>query len=244
MALKTLQYAQHTFQISYEVLNPAAKRTVVFLHGWGSNKELMKQAFGNTLDTFRHVYVDLPGFGNSTAPIALTSEDYANIMELFLAQINANNKEVIVGHSFGGKVATLLRPQLLVLLSSAGIVWPKPLKVRAKIVLFKLLKNVGLSALRARFVAEDAKTLNKVMYETFKRVVNEDFSDTFRRFGGRALLCWGREDSATPLRSAEKIASLIRSSRLVVMEGDHYFFLKQPDAVAAEIASEITRSAR
>ena len=244
MAVKTLQYAQHTFTVSYEIVNPAAKRTVVFLHGWGSNKALMKQAFGHTLDTFRHVYIDLPGFGNSTAPMALDSENYADIVELFLAQINANDKEVIVGHSFGGKVATLLRPRLLVLLSSAGIVWPKPFKVRAKIGLFKLLKFLGLSKLRSRFVAEDAKALNKVMYETFKRVVNEDFSETFRRFGGRALLCWGKDDTATPLRSAEKIDRLIGSSRLVVMEGDHYFFMKQADAVAAEIAAEVTRSVK
>jgi non-heme chloroperoxidase len=242
VAVKTLQYAQHTFTVSYEIVNPAAKRTIIFLHGWGSNKALMKQAFGDTLDTFRHVYIDLPGFGNSTAPIALDSDSYADIVELFLAQINANDKEVIVGHSFGGKVATLLRPHLLVLLSSAGIVWPKPFKVRAKIVLFKLLKSLGLSKLRSRFVAEDAKALNKVMYETFKRVVNEDFSETFRRFDGRALLCWGKADTATPVKSAEKINGLIGSSRLVLMEGDHYFFMKQPDAVAAEIAAEVTRS--
>jgi non-heme chloroperoxidase len=242
VAVKTLQYAQHTFTVSYEIVNPSAKRTIIFLHGWGSNKALMKQAFGDTLDTFRHVYIDLPGFGNSTAPIALDSENYADIVELFLAQINANDKEVIVGHSFGGKVATLLRPRLLVLLSSAGIVWPKPFRVRAKIALFKLLKSLGLSKLRSRFVAEDAKALNKVMYETFKRVVNEDLSETFRRFGGRALLCWGKEDTATPMRSAEKIDRLIADSRLVAMEGDHYFFMKQADAVAAEIAAEVTRS--
>ena len=54
MALKTLQYAQHTFSVSYEIVNPAAQHTVVFLHGWGANKALMKQAFGGTLDTFRH----------------------------------------------------------------------------------------------------------------------------------------------------------------------------------------------
>ena len=244
MALKTLQYAQHTFSVSYEIVNPGAQHTVVFLHGWGADKALMKQAFGNTLDTFRHVYVDLPGFGNSTAPMALESEDYANIMELFLAQVNANDKEIIVGHSFGGKVATLLRPQLLVLLSSAGIVWPKPLKIRAKIMLFKLLKSVGLSRLRSRFVAADAKSLNKVMYETFKRVVNEDFSETFRQFGGRALLCWGREDTATPLKSGRKIVSLIGRSRLVVFDGDHYFFLQHAEAVAREIADTFTRGAR
>lgn len=244
MAVKSIQYARHTFTISYEIVNPAATRTIVFLHGWGSNKALMKQAFGKTMDTFRHVYLDLPGFGNSTAPIPLNSEGVATLLERFLAQINANDKDIVVGHSFGGKVATLLAPQLLVLLSSAGIVWPKPLKVRAKIAVFKLLKRLGLSGLRTRFAAEDAKTLNKVMYETFKRVVDEDFTPYFKAFDGRALLCWGREDTATPLKSGEKIHQLIRNSRLIVMEGDHYFFLQQAQAVADEIMAEVTGEKR
>ncbi len=243
MALKTLQYRRHTFSIGYDIVHPQAKPTIVFLHGWGSNRVLMKQAFGTTLDTFRHVYVDLPGFGNSTAPIALSTEDYADIMELFLAQISANDKEVIVGHSFGGKVATLLRPRRLVLLSSAGIVWPKPLKIRLKIALYKTLKFFGLTKLRSRFVAEDAKTLNKVMYDTFKKVVDEDFTEHFRTFGGRALLCWGRDDTATPMKSAQQIVSLIPDSRLVVYDGDHYFFLKHADEIAYEIGREVTGSA-
>lgn len=239
MASKSLQYNGHTFKISYEIVNPAAGRTIMFLHGWGSNKALMKQAFGTTLTAFRHVYIDMPGFGNSSAPMAMDSEEYADVMELFLAQIGADAKEVIVGHSFGGKVATLLRPQRLILLSSAGIVWPKSFKIRVKIALFKLLKHLGLSALRSRFVAEDAKSLSHAMYDTFKNVVNEDFTETFRRFEGRALLCWGRKDTATPLKSAHKIDALIAQSRLCVFEGDHYFFLQHADAVAEQIEKEL-----
>ena len=170
MAVKTIQYQHHTFNISYEIVNPDAKYPLVFLHGWGSNKALMKQAFGTHLDMFRHVYVDLPGFGNSTCNMALTTDDYANIMELFLAQINANQDPIIVGHSFGGKVALLLNPRILVLIGSAGIKRAKSLKVQAKIALFKLLKMFGLTSLRKFFVAEDAKELSEPMYETFKNV--------------------------------------------------------------------------
>jgi len=121
-----------------------------------------------------------------------------------------------------------------------AIVWPKPFGVRAKIAAYKALKLVGLSQWRSRFVAEDAKTLNKVMYDTFKKVVNEDFTELFRAYDGQALLLWGREDTATPLKSAEKIATLIPRNRLAVFEGDHYFFLQHADAVAAEIGREIS----
>ena len=235
MALKSIQYHQHTFDISYEILNPNAHITIIFLHGWGSNKELMKNAFGKYLPAFRHVYVDLPGFGNSTCSTKLHTEDYANIMELFLAQINANQDPIILGHSFGGKVALLLNPHMLVLLGSAGIYVRKSMKVRLKIALFKAAKVFGLSKLRNRFVAEDAKKLSEPMYQTFKHVVNEDFSKEFADYEGSALLCWGNEDTATPIKSARKIAALINNSRLVEFEGDHYFFMQQADAVSREI---------
>jgi len=199
VAVKSIQYKQQTFQISYQIINPEKSKTLIFLHGWGANKELMKNSFEKTMEEFRHVYIDLPGFGNSTCSRPLVTEDYANIMELFLAQINANQDHMVLGHSFGGKVALLLNPQILILVGSAGIPVPKPLKIRAKIALFKMFKFVGLASLRSLFVADDAKKLSEIMYQTFKNVVNEDFTSEFKSYSGKALLCWGKDDSATPL---------------------------------------------
>jgi len=234
VAKKSIHYSGHTFEISYEVLYPKAHIDIIILHGWGSNKALMKQAFGDHLKGFRHIYIDLPGFGNSTAPVALKSEDYARIVELLLIEINGK-KDIALGHSFGGKVATLLEPDLLVLLSSAGIVVPKPMKIKAKIYLYKALKLFGLAKLREHFVADDAKKLSKQMYETFKNVVDEDFSKIFERFAKRALVCWGEQDKATPLSSGEKIASLIKNSKFIKYDGDHYFFLHYSADIAKEI---------
>jgi non-heme chloroperoxidase len=242
VAIKSIQYKHQTFQISYEILHPEKSKPLIFLHGWGSNKELMKKSFEKTMDTFRHVYIDLPGFGNSTCNIPLETEDYANILELFLAQINANQDHMILGHSFGGKVALLLNPKILILVGSSGIPVPKPLKIKAKIALFKMLKFLGFSKLRSFFVAEDAKKLNAIMYQTFKNVVNEDLTAAFKAYSGKALLCWGRDDTATPLYTAKKIGKLIADSRLVVYNGDHYFFMKQAGAVAREIETTVLAS--
>lgn len=240
MAVKTIQYKQHTFSISYEILNPSSHYDILFLHGWGSHKNLMKHAFASHLSAFRHIYIDMPGFGNSTCNMVLTTEDYANILESFISAIDAS-KQVILGHSFGGKVATLLNPELLVLVASAGILVPKPFKVRAKIFLFKFLKFSGLSRLRRFFVAPDAQGLSEPMYETFKQVVNEDFTEKFRAFKGEALLCWGRHDTATPLWTAEKIVEIVQKSRLVEYDGDHYFFLEQGGSVAKEIEKTVLK---
>lgn len=241
MALKSIQFNQHTLEISYEIINPEASVDMIVLHGWGSNKALMKQAFAPYLDAFRHIYIDLPGFGGSTCNLALETKDYARIVELLLIHLNGS-KDIVVGHSFGGKVALLLEPSVLVLLSSAGIYRQKSLKVRAKIVLFKFLKLFGLSKFREFFVAEDAKKLSEPMYQTFKNVVDEDFSQKFASFEKKALLCWGRDDTATPLSSGVKMQKLIKDSTLNVYDGDHYFFLKHAKDVSQNIQNTFLKT--
>ncbi|MDD5157153.1 alpha/beta hydrolase [Sulfurimonas sp.] len=234
MAVKSILFNHHTLDISYEIVNPNAKIDLIVLHGWGSNKGLMKQSFSPYMDSFRHIYIDLPGFGGSTCNLPLTTRDYARAVELLMVHLNAS-KDIILGHSFGGKVALILEPQVLVLVSSAGIYVPKSLKVRTKIVIFKLLKSLGLSKFREFFVAADAKALSEPMYQTFKNVVNEDFSEEFSLYGGKALLCWGAEDSATPLSSGETMKSLIKDSKLIVYSGDHYFFMKNAKDISKNI---------
>lgn len=241
MAVKSIQHNHHTYDISYEIVNPNAKVDLIILHGWGSNKGLMKQAFSPYMDAFRHIYIDLPGFGNSTCSSALNTADVTRIVELFMIHINAS-KDIILGHSFGGKVALLLDPKVLVLVASAGIYIPKPFKVQAKIAIFKIFKIFGFAKLRSLFIADDAKQLSEHMYQTFKNVVNEDFADEFSKYNGKALLCWGDKDTATPLSSAETINSLIKDSTLEVYDGDHYFFMKNPEDVSKKIEATFLKT--
>lgn len=234
MALKRVDYNDSEFDISYEIVNPRAEVDLIILHGWGSNKGIMKQAFGSFLQNYRHIYIDLPGFGNSTCKQVLKTSDYAKIINIFLDSIGAS-KDIVIGHSFGGKVALLLNPLNLVLLSSAGVYLPKSFKIKTKIKIFKLLKNLGLKRFREFFVADDAKQLSSCMYETFKNVINEDFSLYFRQYKSKALVCWGKDDKATPLVCANHIHEMIDDSKLVVFEGDHFFFLRHAKVIAKNI---------
>jgi len=234
MAVKSIQYNQHTLDISYEIINPNATVDMIVLHGWGSNKGLMRKSFAPYMSAFRHIYIDLPGFGGSTCNQTLKTKDYARIVELLMIHLNAQ-KDIILGHSFGGKVALLLEPKVLVLVASAGIYIPKPLIVTLKIAIYKVLKIFGFAKLRSLFVAEDAKELNKPMYQTFKNVINEDFSYEFSTYNGKALLCWGKEDTATPLSSAQKIDELIKDSSLDIYDGDHYFFMNYAQEISKRV---------
>ena len=222
MAVKNIEYKGKLFDVHYEIINHNCINDVIILHGWGSNKEVMKSAFKDYLKEFRHIYIDLVGFGKSTQDIVGNSHDFAKIVELLLSRIQAS-KNIIIGHSFGGKIATLLKPKLLVLLSSAGILEKKSLSVKGKIAIAKLLKPLRV---RAKFlIAKDAKDLSPNMYITFKQVVNEDFSDIFKNFSNNCLIFWGKDDEAVNVSSAEQIHSFIKNSYLKIYDGDHYFFL-------------------
>ncbi len=226
MAKKEILFQNSTYALSYEILNLGQAKTILFLHGWGSNKEIMKQAFGKTFSAYQHLYLDLPGFGHSSINGVINTQTYAQIVTLFLEALQIKPC-MIIGHSYGGKVATLLNPDVLVLLSSAGIVAPKSLKVKAKIALFKMLKPFAPRSFYRFFATKDVDGMSQTMYEILKIVVNEDFSEKFRARQATTFIFWGKDDKATPLASGEKMYALINGSHFYPLEGDHFFFLKQ-----------------
>lgn len=239
MAQKNISYKNHNFGISYTRIQhhlKAMQNPLIILHGWGANKHLMEQSFKNSFKDFTHFYIDLPGFGNSTTPeIPLNTQDYAEIIKLFLQALGLKAQNcVILGHSFGGKVATLLNPKELILLSSAGIYTQKSLKVRIKIFIAKTLNKIlpGFNKfLKNVLRSKDVQNMDEIMYQTFKNVVDEDFSKVFLNFKNPCTIFWGENDLATPLKSGEIIHNHIKGSKFFALKGDHFFFLKQASLI-------------
>ncbi len=231
MAIKEILYNNNKFRISYKLVNNKANKNMIFLHGWGSNKEIMAMAFQKYFKDYNHIYIDLPGFGASINEHILKTKDYANIVDIFLHNLNTMDKNqhlIVVGHSFGGKIALLLKYEII-LLSSAGILLPKPLKVRLKIIIAKISKFLPFKINLLR--ADDAKNLNSVMYNIFKNVVDEDFSMQYKTFNYKATIFWGANDNATPLKSYYIICDLMPNAKSHILQGDHYFFLKQGETI-------------
>ncbi len=124
-------------------------------------------------------------------------------------------------------MAALLNPTSLILLSSAGIVVPKPFKIKAKILLFKTFKSFVPKHFYRFFASKDVEGMSQTMYETFKNVVDEDFSDIFFTCKAKTTIFWGIQDRATPLLSGESIHRLMAQSTFYPLEGDHFFFMQQ-----------------
>ncbi|NOX14463.1 MAG: alpha/beta hydrolase [Epsilonproteobacteria bacterium] len=197
----------------------------------------MMNCFQDYLKDFKLLFLDLPGFGNSDITISLKTSDYAKIIELFLNSLEIK-KQIIFGHSFGGKVATLLNPDILVLLSSAGIINKKSLKTRVKIKIYKTLKPIFGNSLYKLFATKDVDDLSKSMYETLKNVVNEDFAPIFSSFKKRALIYWGKDDKIVPINNAEQINTCIKNSVLRIYPGDHFFFLNNAEQICKDFRED------
>lgn len=238
MAIRQIKALGKNYDISYEIKNQKATKTILIIHGWGSKKEIMSKAFGSFLKNFKHIYIDLPGMGLSNIHTPLNTEKYAIIVKAFLSSLNIS-PDIVMGHSFGGKISTLLEPKNLVLLSTAGIVEPKPFMVRFKIRLFKLLKFFGFGAFYRLFATKDVSGMSRVMYETLKNVVDEDFRDKFANTKSKTLIFWGESDQAVSVKSGELINRLIKNSEFYPLSGDHFFFLSHAKFIAQKIEESL-----
>ena len=76
------------------------------------------------------------------------------------------------------------------------------------------------------------------MRAVLSKVVNEDLRGVMPRIGAPALLFWGENDTATPLRDARIMEKLIPDAGLVAVPGaGHFSFLERPALFAAVVRS-------
>ncbi|MBE2249435.1 MAG: alpha/beta hydrolase [Myxococcus sp.] len=117
---------QHTLR--YVELNPSGQRTVLFLHGLGSNLKFWRYQLDAFAERgYRVIAIDQLGFGKSDKPsqFPYSMEAQAEVVAEVLARLGVP-RAVVIGHSMGGEVSLALalrfpeRVEALVLTSPAG----------------------------------------------------------------------------------------------------------------------------
>lgn len=223
----------------YDVYGDGEK-TVVLLHGWGADGKAMLSLL-RSFRNFRAIVPDFYGFGLSPHPqVPLSLSDYVVATENIL-QKEGVTQAVVVGHSFGGRVAIKLgakRADLvkgLVLVDSAGI---KPRRTLKRVMAerrYRRAKRRGEDV--SNFGSEDYRRCEGAMRATFVAVVNEDLKGELPYIKCPTLVLVGERDGDTPPSSARIIARNIKNSRLVVVKGaGHFCYLDAPNAVKQAIA--------
>jgi pimeloyl-ACP methyl ester carboxylesterase len=239
--------------VSFSEIKGVNNKTLLFLHGWRSNKEVWDSVIKNLEPQgFSILAIDLPGFGLSQAPIsAFNVLDYANIVAAFIVKLKLDNV-VLVGHSFGGRVAIKVASKYsglvanLVLVDSAGFATDDLKKnifaVAAKIVK-PLFKPKFMQPVRTkiyqRIGAEDyVATPN--LQKTFVEVSGEDLSRDMQTVTCPTLVIFGDEDKDTPLEFGQKMNSLIPNSKLIIIpSASHFSFLDQPEIFVKSLCNFI-----
>lgn len=210
-------------------------RTIVMLHGWGQNIEMMK-FIGNKLDE-DVLIIDLPGFGKSKEPdTVLSIYDYANLVHDLISNLEIKNI-ILIGHSFGGKIAlayaSKYKVEKLVLLASPFKSKENKINIRTK-VLKKLKKVPGLNKLeefaKKHIGSTDYKNASGIMREILVKHVNLDITEDVKKITCPTLIIWGDNDECVPVSDGKLLEKLIKDSGLIVFEGcTHYAYLERLD---------------
>lgn len=226
---------------------------LIFLHGWRSEGKVWTEIVQKLTNKQQAVFcLDLPGFGGSALPKnAFSVSDYAETVAGFIKKMELK-KVILIGHSFGGRIAIKLAasqpPYLkkLILVDSAGI--RESAGLNQKKALAKLLKPL----FKPKFMAGVRRSIYKVMgaedflarpelKETFLKVVNEDLTLDLDKISLPTLIVWGQDDAETPLSQAKVLKEKILNSKLVTIDNaGHFSFIDKPERFASELNRFIT----
>ena len=132
-----MYFKSNNIKIYYEKYGNTNK-TILILPGWGDTRETFNQIINCFKDNYTIYILDYPGFGKSPIPKkTLTIYDYTEIIYNFLNKNKINNP-LIIAHSFGGRITTLLTTKYkvkidkMLLIDIAGIKPKKTLKQKIK----------------------------------------------------------------------------------------------------------------
>lgn len=215
---------------------------VIALHGWGRNGG----DFGSIVQGLDALSIHLPGFGITPEPNdAWGSEQYADDVA---AALDGLPPVILVGHSFGGRVAVRLaakHPELVAGLVLTGV----PLlrltaapRASASYRLIRWLARRGLvpkttlEAQRHKHGSADYRAAQGVMRDIMVRVVAEAYDADLARIVAPVRMVWGEDDTAAPADAGLAASRLVAGARFRVVPGaGHLLEGELRDAVREEL---------
>jgi pimeloyl-ACP methyl ester carboxylesterase len=225
---------------------------VLELHGWARTRADWAPVLART----GRLALDLLGLGSAPPPAeGWNTENYADDL---LPLVETLDRPVLVGHSFGGRIAARIaanHPDLVggLLLNGTPLV-PRvgtsqpPLGYR----LAKLGRRIGvisearMEAARSKYGSEDYRNAHGVLRGVLVRTVNEQYDDVIaglRAYPGPIELVWGEHDTAAPADLAAQLAERTGGTLTVVPNTGHLLEPALAAAVGERIETLLQRTA-
>jgi pimeloyl-ACP methyl ester carboxylesterase len=219
---------------------------VVLLHGWGCRAGTFKDVQTELAKSHKVFAVDFPGFGSSDEPDEVWGiEAYADWTQKLISKLGIVDP-IILGHSFGGRVALILNTKTkirkLILTGGAGLILDSDVEFRkknegikkAKGFFEKILPKSTFEKVKDKMVdmmgSADYKAASPKMREVLKRILHEDLKEYAIKIQVPTLLVWGENDTATPVAMAKAFHEYIKGSQLNVLpDAGHYVFIDKKE---------------
>ncbi|MBD5132213.1 MAG: alpha/beta hydrolase [Clostridiales bacterium] len=223
----------------YEAFNAGdARDTVVFLHGWGGDINSFRGSYNAACEWgVNCLNVAIP----PVVPESFGVYDYAALITSLLEKLGIRNP-IIVGHSFGGRLAIILAAQgrckRVMLVDSAGVKPRFSLKKRIRIARYKRAKKRGKTL--DGYGSIDYNNLDESMRRVFVRIVNTHLDRLLKNITCRTFIFWGKDDRDTPPYMAKRLHKKIKNSELYFADGGHYSYVDAQIKFNAYLKSFVT----
>lgn len=230
-----MYYTYKGTKVHYKIMGKG-NIPIVLLHGWGGSTQSFEFICKHLTFNYKALILDFPPFGKSEEPKQnFTIFDYEQIV-INIMNINNIKKPIIVGHSFGGRVATLLGSKglanSLILTASAGMKPRRCLWYYLKVLKHKILKLFGKKAKGSK----DYQNLSANMKKTFSNIVSTFLEEYAINIAVPTILFWGGRDKETPMYMAKRLNKLIKDSKIICFKkADHFCYISHKNSFIAII---------
>ena len=217
---------------------------ILALHGWArSGADFAKVLAGRNA-----IALDLPGFGSSPEPDgAIGAHGYADLILEILDEFR--RPPVVVGHSFGGRVAVCLEAGIPGSFSSMVLTGVPLLRRQSggkPSLGYRVIRAAHRSGIisdermereRRRRGSADYRAATGVMRDVLVTAVNESYEFELSELDLPVALVWGSDDTEVPLWVAEQAAQVLGGRAFIdVVDGaGHLLPVTHPEAIRSAI---------
>lgn len=222
---------------------------MIILPGWQHNHTHWKEVCTGLSDAGCTVsFIDFPGFGIEPGVDTIqTLEDASDWIESKITEMNISEPILIVGHSFGGRVAvTLAARQMssiskMILIGSPNL-YHTDLKTKLTGFVAKItspLKMIIPERLKSKLRSADySEVRGSSLQNLFTSIIGMNQTTELLKISIPVKLMWGEKDAQVPVIVAKEMAKiLIDSSLEVIQNTGHDIHLEKPQLLIAKVAA-------
>ena len=236
---------------NYQDINSQQKNTFLILHGWGQSGTHWTKFVSLLPNSYRYLLLDLPGFGNTQhLPNNPGVKEYSDFILFFIHKLKLKNV-TLLGHSFGGQIATHLvatRPKTFkhLILLSPSTIRQKTKKLKLKILIYhqfrflkKIIPHLLLNLLIKQISSIDYYSSSPQHRSLLKKIVNQNLAPLLKKISTPTTIIWGDQDKEIPYQG-RFLAENIPNSQLIVLYGaDHNPHLLKPEKLSSAIQQSL-----